>query len=73
MTLAHEIGNRIFTQRLRLGLSQEQLRSKMAYRISKSHLSDLENGKRLVGAEKLLVLSEALGVSTDWLLKGGKR
>jgi transcriptional regulator with XRE-family HTH domain len=33
-------------------------------------LSDLENGKRSVGAENLLDIARALGVSTDFLMTG---
>jgi transcriptional regulator with XRE-family HTH domain len=38
--------------------------------ISKSFLSDLENGKRSVGAETLLDVGRAIGVSLDYLMTG---
>ena len=38
--------------------------------LSKSFLSDLENGKRSVGANNLLDIARALGVSLDFLMTG---
>jgi transcriptional regulator with XRE-family HTH domain len=62
------VGDRIKTRRQELGWTQDQLAMKTG--ISKSFLSDLENGKRSVGAENLLVISRALGVSIDLLMTG---
>jgi len=62
------VGERIKTRRAELGWTQDQLGQKAG--ISKSFLSDLENGKRSVGAENLLDIARALGVSLDYLMTG---
>ncbi len=62
------VGERIKARRLELGWTQDQLAQKAG--ISKSFLSDLENGKRSVGAENLLDIARALGVSIDYLMTG---
>ncbi len=62
------VGERIKTRRAELGWTQDQLGQKAG--ISKSFLSDLENGKRSVGAENLLDIARALGVSIDFLMTG---
>jgi transcriptional regulator with XRE-family HTH domain len=50
------------------GWTQEELAQKAG--ISKSFLSELENGKRSIGAETLLDLGRAVGVSLDYLMTG---
>ncbi len=62
------VGNRIRTRREELGWTQDDLARKAS--ISKSFLSDLENGKRNVGADKLLDIARALSLSMDYLMKG---
>ena len=62
------VGERIKARRAELGWTQDQLGQKAG--ISKSFLSDLENGKRSVGAENLLDIARALGVSLDYLMTG---
>jgi transcriptional regulator with XRE-family HTH domain len=62
------VGERIKARRAELGWTQDQLGQKAG--ISKSFLSDLENGKRSVGAENLLDIARALGVSIDFLMTG---
>jgi len=62
------VGERIKKRRAELGWTQDQLGQKAG--ISKSFLSDLENGKRSVGAENLLDIARALGVSLDFLMTG---
>jgi transcriptional regulator with XRE-family HTH domain len=62
------VGERIKNRRLELGWTQDQLSQKAG--ISKSFLSDLENGKRSVGADNLLDIARALGVSLDFLMTG---
>jgi transcriptional regulator with XRE-family HTH domain len=64
------VGERIKKRRLELGWTQDRL-SKEA-RISKGFLSDIENGKRNISADTLFALATALGVSMDYLMKGGK-
>ena len=62
------VGERIRGRRSELGWTQDQLAQKAG--ISKSFLSDLENGKRSVGAINLLDIARALGVSLDFLMTG---
>lgn len=62
------VGERIKSRRSELGWTQDVLAEKAG--ISKSFLSDLENSKRSVGADKLLDIARALGVSIDYLMTG---
>lgn len=62
------VGERVRTRRVELGFSQDALAGKAG--ISKSFLSDLENNRRSIGAETLLDLGRALGVSLDFLMTG---
>jgi transcriptional regulator with XRE-family HTH domain len=62
------VGERIKSRRSELGWTQDVLAEKAG--ISKSFLSDLENSKRSVGADKLLDIARALGVSLDYLMTG---
>lgn len=62
------VGNRIRSRREELGWTQDELARNAG--ISKSFLSDLENGKRNVGADKLLDIARALSLSLDFLMKG---
>lgn len=61
-------GERIKATRIERKLTQEKLAQ--AAGISVGFLSDLENGKTKVGADKLLEIAEALDVSLDYLMKG---
>lgn len=63
-----KVGERVRRRRNELGLKQDELAQKAG--ISKSFLSDLENGKRSLGAETLLDLSRAMGLSLDYLMTG---
>lgn len=62
------VGDRIKHRRRKLGLSQDALALRAG--ISKSFLSDLETGKRSVGAETLLDLGRAMDLSLDFLMTG---
>lgn len=62
------VGERIRKRRLELTWTQDQLAQKAG--ISKSFLSDLENGKRSVSADNLLDIARVLGVSLDYLMTG---
>ena len=62
------VGERVRTRRVELGFSQDALAEKAG--ISKSFLSDLENNRRSIGAETLLDLGRAMGVSLDFLMTG---
>lgn len=60
------VGERIKKRRNELGWTQDVLAEKAG--ISKSFLSDLENGKRSVGAETLLDIGRVLSLSLDYLM-----
>ncbi len=62
------VGDRIRERREKLGWKQDELARKAS--ISKSFLSDLENGKRNIGADKLLDIARALNLSLDFLMTG---
>ena len=67
-SLAKQIGRRIYSQRKKLGLTQEQV-AELAD-VSPQFLSNMENGKRNVSALNLFKISRALNVSADYLLTG---
>lgn len=62
------VGERIKARREELGWTQDELAKRAKF--SKSFLSDLENGKRNVGADKLLDIARALNRSLDYLMTG---
>ena len=62
------VGERIKARREELGWTQEELAKRAKF--SKSFLSDLENGKRNIGADKLLDIARALNRSLDYLMTG---
>jgi len=62
------VGERIKRRRNNLGWTQDVLAEKAG--ISKGFLSDLENGKRSVGADTLLDIGRALSLSLDYLMTG---
>lgn len=62
------VGDRVKQRRVELGWTQDTLAEKAG--ISKSFLSDLENGRRSIGAETLLDLGRAMAVSLDFLMIG---
>jgi transcriptional regulator with XRE-family HTH domain len=62
------VGERIKKRRNELGWTQDVLAQKAG--VSKSFLSDLENGKRNVGADTLYDIARALSRSLDYLMTG---
>ena len=62
------VGERIKARRAELGWTQDRLAEKAG--ISKSFVSDLETGKRSIGADTLLDVGRAMGVSLDFLMTG---
>jgi len=62
------VGERIRKRRNELGWTQDALAQKAG--VSKSFLSDLENGKRNVGADTLYDIARALSLSLDYLMSG---
>lgn len=66
--VSNSVGERIKQRRLELGWTQDQLCAKVG--LSKSFLSELENGKRSVSASNLLDIARSLTVSLDFLMTG---
>ena len=62
------LGTRIAALRKRTGMSQAELAKRL--RISASAVGMYEQGRREPGADMLVALAEAFGVSTDYLLTG---
>lgn len=61
------IGERVRQARLAKGMSQNDLCD--ATGLSISFISNVETGKQSMNIRKLLLISDALNVSTDWLLR----
>ena len=66
--MSSSVGDRIKERRLEIGWTQDQLCAKAG--LSKSFLSELENGKRSVSASNLLDIARSLNVSLDFLMTG---
>jgi transcriptional regulator with XRE-family HTH domain len=66
--VSSSVGERIKQRRLEIGWTQDQLCTKAG--LSKSFLSELENGKRNVSASNLLDIARTLNVSLDYLMTG---
>lgn len=66
--MSNSVGERIKERRLAIGWTQDQLCTKTG--LSKSFLSELENGKRSVSASNLLDIARTLNVSLDFLMTG---
>lgn len=64
----HSIGERISNRRKDLNLRLTQIQQ--ATGISTGNLSDIEHGKKLPSANTLILLSNILNCSTDWILTG---
>ena len=62
-----EIGERVKQARLARGLSQADLAEKL--NMSVTYLSKIENGRNVMSITVLVKISDALNVSTDWLLR----
>ena len=62
------VGERIKKRRNELSWTQDVLAQKAG--VSKSFLSDLENGKRNVGADTLFDIARVLSLSLDYLMTG---
>lgn len=61
------IGDRIRERRKELGLNAEEFAPRIGYR-SGAAISLMENGKRGISVDKLLEISDVLGVNPGWLL-----
>ncbi len=63
-----DIGRLIGQRRRRAGLTQAELASQAG--LSAGHLGQVENGKKVLSVESLLVIAEALGVQPFELMPG---
>ncbi len=68
VTFKQYVGERIKKRRTQLGLTMDDVVDITP--ITKAFLSDVENGKRGIGFEKLYYLATTLGRTTDWFAKG---
>lgn len=66
--MSSSVGERIKQRRLEIGWTQDQLCTKAG--LSKSFVSELENGKRGVSASNLLDIARTMNVSLDYLMTG---
>ena len=64
-----DIGERIKSERELLGWSQNRLAKESG--MTQSQLSFYESGKRVMYLESARKVCDALGVSIDWLVRGG--
>ena len=69
--LLSDIGKRIKQARQAKGLSQMELAE--AVGISVSFLSNIEVGRQSMNIRTLIAISDALDVSTDWILRNDTR
>lgn len=61
------LAQKIFNERKRLGLSQEQFAEQME--VSRQAVSKWESGQSMPDLDKLVLMSQIFGVTTDYLLK----
>lgn len=61
------IGERIRLARKKQNISQAKLAEMV--QISTSHMSDIENGKKIPKLDLFIKITEALQVSSDWLIR----
>jgi transcriptional regulator with XRE-family HTH domain len=62
------VGKRICERRKELGMTAESLADNAG--LSKSFLSDVENGKRSMSFGNMAKIAKQLGRSLDWFVKG---
>ncbi len=62
-----KIAEKIYQERRKLGLSQEQFAEKME--ISRQAVSKWESGQSMPDLDKIVAMSQIFGVTTDYLLK----
>ena len=62
-----KLAEKIYQERRKLGLSQEQFAEKMD--ISRQAVSKWESGQSMPDLDKIVAMSQIFGVSTDYLLK----
>lgn len=68
MNIRKIIANNIYTLRNYYKLTQEEFASKLDIHVTRGHISRVENGSHTPSAEFIKSVSNAFGVSTDWIL-----
>jgi transcriptional regulator with XRE-family HTH domain len=68
MNYKQEIGRRIRESRTKRGWSLEELAQQTGERLSKSRISNYEQGARMPGPAEVNILAQALGVDSAWLM-----
>ena len=63
-----DIADRIQSLRKTKGISQEELADKVG--VSRQAVSKWESGQSAPDLEKIIIMSECFGVTTDYILKG---
>ncbi len=66
-----DMGERVRTARKRLSMTQEFVAEKLG--ISVKHFSEVERGLTGLSVENLIKLSDCLGLSLDYMIKGDDR
>ena len=64
----HDMGLRIKNERIKLKYTQEELAEQLG--ISVKHFSEVERGLAGLSIENLVKISNVLGVSLDYIIKG---
>jgi transcriptional regulator with XRE-family HTH domain len=68
MDLKRIIANNIYILRNKLDLTQQEFVDKLNLDISRSQLSNIENGVHMPSAEFIKAVSDTYGVDTNWIL-----
>lgn len=64
------LGERLKAERIKKGVSQDELAKLLG--VEQSYISKLENGIKTPSNGTLIALAKYFGVTTDYLLLGGK-
>ena len=62
------LADKIIEERKRIGLSQEELAEKL--NVSRQSVSKWEGAQSIPDINRIIMLAEIFGVTTDYLLKG---
>lgn len=68
MDIKRIIANNIFILRNYYKLTQQEFADKLNINITRGHISRIENGSHIPSAEFVKAVSDAFGVSADWIL-----
>lgn len=62
-----QLGEQLVTWRIKEGLGQEALAKRLG--ISKSHLCDIEKGRKFLSAERAAKFAKTLGIAPEHMIK----